>query len=81
MAEALLTEAIILRFHRSLYTPEAVRTAAARFEGLAREISVEEVDADVKVVLHDVAERFRDRIGDELGNHALFETILARRQA
>jgi hypothetical protein len=72
---------IVLRFHRSLYTADAVRAAVARFSSLAREATVEEVEADVKVTLHDVPDRFAGRIGDELGNHALFESIVARRAA
>lgn len=71
---------IVLRFHRSLYTADAVRAAVARFAPLADDIAVEEVGADVKVALRGVPERLRARIGDELGNHALFETIVARRR-
>lgn len=76
-----MSEPIHLRFHRSLYTTEAVRTAVARFGALATEITVEELEADVKVVLTGVPERLRARIGDELGNHALFDTIVSRRCA
>jgi hypothetical protein len=76
-----MAEPIVLRFHRSLYTTDAVRAAVARFARLAPSATVEEVDADVKVVLADVPEALRARIGDELGNHALFETIVARRAA
>lgn len=74
-------DVVVLRFHRSLYAADAVRAAAARFGSLAAEIAVDEVDADVKVVLRGVPERLRARIGDELANHALFETIVARRRA
>jgi hypothetical protein len=58
-----------------------VHAAATRFAGLAGSITVTEVEADVKVVLEGVPERLRARIGDELGNHALFGTIVARRSA
>jgi hypothetical protein len=75
-----MAEPVVLRFHRSLYEGEAVRAAAARFGHLAA-IEVEDVEADVKVTLRDVPERLRGRIGDELGNHALFETIVRRRTA
>lgn len=73
-------EPVVLRFHRSLYATDAVRAAAARFGNLAAEIAVDEADADVRVTLRGVPERLRARIGDELANHALFETIVARRR-
>lgn len=76
-----MADPIVLRFHRSLYATDGVRAAAARFGGLAEAIDVDEVDADVKVTLRGVPERLRARIGDELGNHALFESIVARRRA
>lgn len=68
----------VLRFHRSLYPSDAVRRAAERFGGVA-EVRVEETDADTLVHLDGVPERVRDRLPDELANHALYETILARR--
>lgn len=73
-------EPIVLRFHRSLYATEAVRAAAERFRALAADIAVEEVDADVIVEMRGVPERLRGRFADELANHALFETIVARRR-
>ncbi|MFZ5479995.1 MAG: HxsD-like protein [Myxococcota bacterium] len=73
-------EPLVLRFHRSLYATDAVRAAVARFSSLVGGTSVEEVEADVMVTLTDVPDRLRGRIADEVGNHALFETIVARRQ-
>lgn len=77
MAEA--TGPLSMRFHRSVYPPEAVRAAAERFAPAVGSVSVEERDADSVVTLDGVPERVRGRILDELGNHALFEAMLARR--
>lgn len=73
-----MADAVQLRFHRSIYPPDAVRRAVARFAPLARAV-VEEHPADTLVVLTDIVERARPRIADELGNHALFEAIAQRR--
>lgn len=75
-----MAEPLRLRFHRSLYAPDAVRAAAERFAGLA-ELRVEETDTDVLVDVTPHRESLRARIGDELGNHALIASILARRAA
>ena len=74
-------EAVTMRFHRSLYATDAVRAAAARFAPLVASVDVAEHANDVVVTLDGVPERLAGRIGDELGNHALFETIVAQRGA
>jgi len=73
------TRTVTVRFHRSLYDPASVRVAAGRF-GRFGTPAVEERDADVLVSFTDVPEALAGRLGDELGNHALFETIVARRR-
>lgn len=70
---------VTVRFHRSLYDPAAVRAAAARFTRFGTP-AVDERDADVLVSFTDVPAALAERLGDELGNHALFETIVARRR-
>ena len=70
---------VVIRFHRSLYLPDAVRTAAGRFAALGA-VTVEERDADTIVVVDGVADHLRGRVADELGNHALHETIRERRR-
>lgn len=72
---------VSVRFHRSLYAPDAVRRAAERFAPLVEALTVEEHESDLRVTLTGVPERLTDRIGDELGNHALFETVVAQRGA
>lgn len=68
---------VVVRFHHSLYRPEAVRSAAARFGRLGA-VTVEERDADTLVTLTGVPEHLRERAADELGNHALHQTIRER---
>lgn len=67
-----------LRFHKSLYDGEAVARAVERFAALGT-IDLAESDSDWLVIAHPVRESVRERLGDELANHALFETILARK--
>jgi len=74
-----MAEPVLLRFHRSLYAPEAVARAAERFGGLVGAITVDTHPHDVTVTLVDIPERLAGRLPDELANHALFETILAAR--
>lgn len=73
-----MAEPIALRFHKSLYDEGAVRRAAERFVALGTvEFTASEADWLVNVV--PARESVRARLGDELANHALFETILARK--
>ena len=73
-----MTEPLQLRFHKSLYDGDAVARAASRFTALgASELGESEADWLVNIV--PVRESVRERLADELGNHALFETILTRR--
>lgn len=73
-----MPEPLQLRFHKSLYDGEAVRRAAERFAALGQ-IEVLDGGADWLVRALPVREAVRARLGDELGNHALFETILGRK--
>lgn len=75
-----MAEPIKLRFHKSLYEAGAIDKAVERFAALGT-FSVEEHDSDWIVNVEPARESLRDRIGDELGNHALFHSILARRGA
>ncbi len=73
-----MAEPLQLRFHKSLYDGEAVARAAERFAGVGTsELAESEADWLVNVV--PVRESIRERLADELSNHALFETILKRR--
>ncbi len=73
-----MAEPIALRFHKSLYDEDAVRRAAERFAALGNyELGASEADWLVSIV--PVRESVRARLGDELSNHALFETILGRK--
>ncbi|MBM4392127.1 MAG: hypothetical protein FJ090_13480 [Deltaproteobacteria bacterium] len=67
-----------LRFHKSLYSEAAIRSAAVRFAQLGQ-LEVIEAEADWLVAVSPVRESIRERLGDELANHALFETILERK--
>jgi hypothetical protein len=69
-----------LRFHKSLYDGDAVARAAARFSALGT-AELGESEADWLVTVAPLRESIRERLADELGNHALFETILTRRAA
>ena len=73
-----MAEPLHLRFHKSLYEGEAVRRAAARFAALGP-FEMDESEADWLVRGVPARESVRERIVDELGNHALFETILGRK--
>lgn len=73
-----MPEPIALRFHKSLYDGAAVRRAAERFAPLAR-LEVAESDADWLVSAEPLRESVRARLADEVQNHALFESILARK--
>ncbi len=67
-----------LRFSRSLYTVDAVQTAARTFEQLAT-VTVEVGDHDVVVTLADPHPKLAHKLADELANHALHHTIVASR--
>lgn len=67
-----------LRFHKSLYSEAAIKNAAARFAALGQ-FEVIEANADWLVAVTPARESIRERLGDELSNHALFETILERK--
>lgn len=75
-----MVEPIRVRFHRSIYDPIAVRRAADRFVALA-DIEVADHEHDTVVTLVPMRESLRGRLADELGNHALFESIVAARSA
>lgn len=73
-----MADPLQLRFHKSLYDGGAVARAASRFAGLgASELGESEADWLVSIV--PVRESVRERLADELCNHALFESILTRR--
>lgn len=67
-----------LRFHRSLYAVEAVRSAARAFDQLAT-VTVEENDADTRVTLTDLHPHFGDRLVDEFANYTLQAAVQAWR--
>ncbi len=73
-----MPEPLTLRFHKSLYDGEAVRKAAVRFGALGT-VQVADGGGDWLVTAVPLRESIRERLGDELGNHALFESILARK--
>lgn len=75
-----MAEVIKLRFHKSLYEVGAIDRAVERFAALGS-FTVEEHESDWVVLVQPARESLRDRIGDELANHALFHSILARRGA
>ena len=67
-----------LDFQRSLYLPEAVRSAAEAYAELAKiEVTVD--DNGVRLEISDPDPDLADRISDELANHALHETIVRTR--
>ena len=67
-----------LRFHKSLYMEDAIRRALVRFAQLGT-FELVEAEADWIVHVHPVRESVREKLNDEVQNHALFETILARK--
>jgi hypothetical protein len=69
---------VVVRFHRSLYLPDAVRTAAGRFGALGT-VTVEDRDADTIVAIAGVPPHLRERVADELANHTLHQTVRDRR--
>ncbi len=73
-----MAETLVLS--RSLYLPEAVQAAADAFAELA-EVEVRVLDAAIEVSMSGVDPDVADVIADELGNHALHETIVRRRGA
>ncbi len=77
MAQPSEQGAVAVRFHRSLYPPASVAKAAERFSAFTP--TVTEENADVLVTFANVPDRLRDRLPDEFGNHALFQTIVDAR--
>lgn len=69
---------VVMRFHRSLYQADSVRSAALKFAALG-EITVDERDVDTIVAVTGVSESLAARLTGEIGNHALFQTIVDRR--
>lgn len=67
-----------LRFHRSIYEPEAIAEAVRAFGDLAT-ITVQENDADTLVVIERPDPEVADMICDELANYALVEAITRSR--
>ena len=67
-----------LRFHRSLYAPEAVQAAARAFEQLAS-VTVEQNEHDTLVGLADLHPHFGDRLVDEFSNYVLRASVQAWR--
>jgi hypothetical protein len=67
-----------LSLHRSLYRPDAVRTAASAFAALAR-IDVIEEEAETAVTFDEVDPDLRDSLVDAFANHALAETVRLHR--
>ncbi len=75
-----MTDFLILRFHRSLYSSAAVKATASRFSRLAQAEMGEEGD-HLTVKLTEISEKVRPRIADEFQSHALFQTICDQRAA
>ena len=73
-----MSEPLTLRFPKSLYNGDAVRRASERFAALGA-MNVVEGETDWLVEAVPVRESIRERLADELSNHALFESILARK--
>jgi len=69
-----------VRFHRSLYAPEAIEEAVRAFADLAT-LKVLANPEDTLVVIEHVHESVRDVIADELANFALSETVARSREA
>lgn len=67
-------------FDRTLYNPEAVQAAAAAYAGHAV-IKVVATDAGVEATVSDTGDYDPTAIAHAFANHALHETIQARRQA
>jgi hypothetical protein len=72
-----MADPVALRYHRSLYSPASVAKAAERFAAFGP--TVVEAEADVLVTFTTVPDHLRARLGDEFGNHALFQTIVDAR--
>lgn len=70
-----------LDFDRSLYAPAAVQAAVEAYAGYAESITVDEGPERLTVTLTGFDARYGDLIGDSFANHALFETVVATRQA
>jgi len=73
-----VAESFQLRFHKSLYNGDAVALAAGRF-GAMSTVELAESEADWLVNVAPTRDGLAERLADELRNHALFETIVARR--
>jgi hypothetical protein len=69
-----------VRFHRSLYTPEAVNEAVRAFADLAK-LEVRVNPEDVLVVIDHAHPSVSGVIADELANFALSETVAQSREA
>lgn len=69
-----------LRFHKSLYTRDALEAAAARFDAVG-EVTVEDGGADWLVDAAARRPEHQARLALELANHALVLTIVAARAA
>jgi hypothetical protein len=61
-----------------LYSPVALKESAEAFASLAK-VEVEEKDRELLVSIAEVREDLKDRLLDELLNHALEGTIIERR--
>lgn len=72
-----MAEPITVRFHRSLYARPAIDAAVARFAALG-EFRVEEHEQDWVLHLLPLRESLRERIGDEIANHVLAGSVVAR---
>jgi hypothetical protein len=68
-----------LRFHRSLYAPEAVDEAVRAFADLAT-LTVTKNPQDTLVVIEHAHASVADVIADELANFALSEAVARSRE-
>lgn len=68
-----------LEFSRSLYSPDAVQSAARAYSELAK-IEVEVGDDDLRVQISEPDADLADTLADEFANHVLHETIVRTRE-
>lgn len=75
-----MSTALHLRFHKSLYRPEAVQQVAARFAHLGTFV-VEDASTDTLVAISEFSEELQDRMADTFSNHVLHQSIVLSREA
>lgn len=72
---------LVVAFHHSLYDLPAVQAAAEAYGPYCADVQLAEEGPDVLVTLKGFDPGYADMIEDAFCNHALHETIVARREA